>query len=63
MLDGPEDSSESGVFKVTPLLPSLSAFFCCSSCVMLSTGKDVTIFSVAVGSRARTVMVQSSWFC
>lgn len=40
-----------------------AAFFFCSSAVSFSTGRSLTIFSVAVGRRAETVKVQSSWFC
>lgn len=42
---------------------SRSAFFCCSSLVSSSTGRTSNIFSVAVGSRAKIVKVQSVWFC
>ena len=43
--------------------PSRSAFCCWSSCVIFSTGRASRMFSAAVGRRARTVKVQSSWFC
>ena len=42
---------------------SLSAFLCCNALVNCSQGKASSTFSVRVGSRARTVIVQSVWFC
>ena len=40
-----------------------SAFCLCSSSSTCSTGMASSMFSVAVGKMARTVKVQSSWFC
>jgi hypothetical protein len=40
-----------------------SAFCLCSSSSTCSTGMASSMFSVAVGRMARTVKVQSSWFC
>lgn len=45
------------------LRDSLSAFCRCSSSSTCSTGMASSMFSVAVGRMARTVKVQSSWFC
>lgn len=42
---------------------NLSARFCWSSLVNSSTGRASIIFSAAVGNNARTVYVQSVWFC
>lgn len=45
------------------LLANRSAFCFCSSSKTCSTGMASSMFSVAVGRIARTVKVQSSWFC
>lgn len=47
----------------SPFLASFAAFCCCSSKVILSVCNSPIILSVAVGSKASTVKVQSSWFC
>ena len=61
MLGGLELNSEGTPSPV--VRASLSAFFCCSSWVNCSTGRASSIFSVTVGNNARTVKVQSVWFC
>ena len=45
------------------LLANRSAFCRCNSSSTCSTGMASRMFSVAVGRMARTVKVQSSWFC
>lgn len=55
--------SEASVVEAAVLLAMRAAFFCWSSCVKDSTGSSLTMFSVAVGRRAKTVNVQSCWFC
>lgn len=54
-----------GVADDSPLLRRLFAlpFICCISKVIFSVFMVSRILVVAVGSNARTVKVQSSWFC
>src|SRR5438045_8817074 len=58
-----ELSSDGAASDASALRASRAVLCCCNLCVILSTGSDSRIFSVAVGSNARTVKVQSSWFC
>jgi hypothetical protein len=44
-------------------IPLVALFICWISSVMFSVFIVSRIFVVAVGSKARTVNVQSSWFC
>jgi hypothetical protein len=64
MLRPSSSVTEGGVLpnSLTPSAPfaNLAAFCCCSSNVILSVSSSATMFSVAVGSSARTVYVQSS---
>lgn len=48
---------------VVVLFAIRAAFFFCSSAVSFSTGSSLMMLLLAVGSSARTVKVQSSWFC
>ena len=61
-LGGTDGYSDEGASDC-PNLFSLSCLSCCSCSVICSTGKASMISSRMVGSRARTVYVQSSWFC
>ena len=63
MLGGTDGKSAVDTSDGPTLLASLSAFCCCSSSSVCSTGKASKMFSTAVGRIARTVNVQSSWFC
>lgn len=58
MLGGPELISDPCI-SLPLSLANLAARFSCSSVVNCSTGRAPSIFSVAVGRRARTVNVQS----
>jgi hypothetical protein len=48
---------------LTDLDGAAELFICCISYVIFSVFIASRMFVVAVGSRARTVNVQSSWFC
>jgi hypothetical protein len=52
---GVSEAAASAVLAPLLLFAIRAAFFCCSSCVRLSTGSSLTMFSVAVGSSACTV--------
>ena len=63
VLRGSELISDPAASPPFNCLANLSARFCCNSFVSSSTGRAPSIFSVAVGSKASTVKVQSVWFC
>ena len=62
-LDVPDWFSDDNVSEAVMVRPNFSDRCLCSSKEICSTGNASRIFSVAVGSRARMVKVQSSWFC
>jgi hypothetical protein len=61
-LGGPEGYSDEAASDC-PSLFNRSCLSCCSCSVICSTGRASMISSRMVGSKARTVYVQSSWFC
>lgn len=52
-----------GVAVDSALLAFLTPFICCISKVIFSVFMDSSTLVVAVGNKAKTVNVQSSWFC
>ena len=52
-----------GAAEESPPRGPLAPFICCISSVMFSVFMLSRMFAVAVGRRASTVNVQSSWFC
>jgi len=61
-LGGPDGYSDDAASDC-PSLFKRSCLSCCNCSVICSTGRASMISSRTVGSRARTVYVQSSWFC
>ena len=62
ILGGADGYSDEGASDC-PSLFKRSCLSCCNCSVICSTGRASMISSRTVGSRAKTVYVQSSWFC